>query len=135
MDSKELTPDVHHFEFEVPGIEQFAFTPGQFISVVDHDNGKETMRAYSIASPRSGNRFALCLNRVPDGIEAPWLFDLKRGDEVDVREPLGCFTLRHPGRRAVFVATGTGIAPFRGGRPPRCLPQSTSGRHQRANAR
>ena len=30
-----------------------------------------------------------------------------------MHEPLGYFTLRHPGRRAVFVATGTGIAPFR----------------------
>lgn len=30
-----------------------------------------------------------------------------------MHEPLGYFTLRHPGHRAVFVATGTGIAPFR----------------------
>ena len=28
-------------------------------------------------------------------------------------EPLGYFTLRHPGHRSVFIATGTGIAPFR----------------------
>jgi NAD(P)H-flavin reductase len=32
---------------------------------------------------------------------------------VEVQEPLGYFTLRHPERPAVFVATGTGIAPFR----------------------
>jgi NAD(P)H-flavin reductase len=30
-----------------------------------------------------------------------------------VQEPLGYFTLRHPERPAVFVATGTGVAPFR----------------------
>jgi len=30
-----------------------------------------------------------------------------------MHEPLGYFTLRHPERHAVFVATGTGIAPFR----------------------
>jgi NAD(P)H-flavin reductase len=41
------------------------------------------------------------------------LFGLKPGDELEVQEPLGYFTLRHPGRRVVFVATGTGIAPFR----------------------
>lgn len=41
------------------------------------------------------------------------LFDLKPGDEVDMSEPLGYFTLRQPARRSVFVATGTGIAPFR----------------------
>lgn len=104
---------MHHFEFEVPGVQDFAFTPGQFISVIDRDDGKEVTRAYSIASPRGGNRFALCLNRVEDGIVSPWLFRLRPGDELEVHEPLGYFTLRHPGRRAVFVATGTGIAPFR----------------------
>lgn len=113
MNWKELAPEVHHFEFEVPGVEHLSFTPGQFISVIDRENGKEVTRAYSIASPRAGNRFALCLNRVPEGIVSPWLFELHPGDEVEVHEPLGYFTLRHPGRRAVFIATGTGIAPFR----------------------
>jgi ferredoxin-NADP reductase len=104
---------VHHFEFEVPGVNQLSFTPGQFISVIDRENGKEVTRAYSIASPREGNRFALCLNRVPDGIVSRWLFKLNPGDEIEMHEPLGYFTFRHPGRRAVFIATGTGIAPFR----------------------
>lgn len=108
-----MAPEVHHFEFEVPGVEDFSFTPGQFISVIDREDGKEVTRAYSIASPRGGNRFALCLNRVEDGIVSPWLFRLQPGDEVEMHEPLGYFTLRHPGHRAVFVATGTGIAPFR----------------------
>jgi ferredoxin-NADP reductase len=94
-------------------VEEFSFTPGQFISVIDREKGKETTRAYSIASPRGGNTFALCLNRVPDGIVSRWLFELSPGDEVEIHEPLGYFTLRHPGRRAVFIATGTGIAPFR----------------------
>lgn len=110
---RELAPEVHHFEFEVPGVETFHFTPGQFVSVIERTDGKEITRAYSIASPRDGNRFELCLNRVEDGIVSPYLFNLKPGDELEVGEPLGYFTLRHPGRRAVFVATGTGIAPFR----------------------
>jgi ferredoxin-NADP reductase len=104
---------VHHFEFEVPGVEDFTFTPGQFISVAEHVNGKEIVRAYSIASPRGGNRFQLCLNHVPDGLVSTYLFQLNPGDEIEISEPLGYFTFRHPGRRAVFVATGTGIAPFR----------------------
>ncbi len=113
LDWKELAPEVHHFEFEVPGVEHLQFTPGQFVSVIEHKGDKDITRAYSIASPRSGNRFELCLNRVPDGLVSSWLFGLKPGDEVDMHEPLGYFTLRHPGRRAVFVATGTGVAPFR----------------------
>jgi CDP-4-dehydro-6-deoxyglucose reductase len=110
---KELTPDVHHFEFEVPGAKEFAFTPGQFVSVSEKVDGREITRAYSIASPRGGNRFALCLNRVPAPLMSSYLFELKPGEEVEMHEPFGHFTLRHPERRAVFVATGTGIAPFR----------------------
>ncbi len=113
VDWKELAPEVHHFRFEVPAVEDLQFTPGQFVSVIEQRGGKEITRPYSIASPRAGNRFELCLNRVPEGLVSPWLFALKPGDEVDIHEPLGYFTLRHPGRRAVFVATGTGIAPFR----------------------
>ncbi len=104
---------MHHFEFEVPGSQEFTFTPGQFISVIEPLEGKEITRAYSIASPRGSNRFELCLNHVPDGLVSTYLFELRPGDEVEIHEPLGYFTLRHPGRHAVFVATGTGIAPFR----------------------
>lgn len=110
---KELAPEVHHFDFEVPGRQELAFTPGQFVSVLEKVDGKEITRAYSIASPRGGNQFALCLNRVPDGLLSSFLFTLHPGEEVEMHEPLGYFTLRHPGRHAVFVATGTGIAPFR----------------------
>ncbi|HZQ52922.1 MAG TPA: FAD-binding oxidoreductase [Bryobacteraceae bacterium] len=109
----ELAPEVRHFEFEAPAPESFEFTPGQFVSIIEHVDGKEITRAYSIASPRHGNRFALCLNRVPDGLVSSYLFTLSPGDEVEMHKPLGYFTLRHPGRRAVFIATGTGIAPFR----------------------
>ncbi|HEY7209973.1 MAG TPA: FAD-binding oxidoreductase [Bryobacteraceae bacterium] len=113
LDWKELAPEVHQFRFEVPGVEQLHFTPGQFVCVLEHKEGKIIKRAYSIASPRGGNVFELCLNRIPSGVVSPWLFELKPGDEVDMREPVGFFTLRHPERRAVFIATGTGIAPFR----------------------
>ena len=110
---KQLAPEVHQLDFEVPGSSEFRFTPGQFISIVEQVEGKEKTRAYSIASPRDGNRFSLCLNRVPDGAVSNKLFSLNPGDEVLIHEPLGYFTVRHPGRRIVFVCTGTGIAPFR----------------------
>ena len=112
-DWKEIAPQVHHFEFEVPGVREFQFTPGQFVSVIEPMNGKEITRAYSIASPRDGNRFALCLNRASDSDVSSYVFNLRRGEEIAIHPPLGHFTLRHPGRRIVFVGTGTGIAPFR----------------------
>lgn len=111
--SVELAPEVRHFQFETSNGEELHFTPGQFVSVLEHVNGREITRAYSIATPRGGSHFGLCLNRVVEGLVSNYLFSLQPGDEVDMHEPLGYFTLRHPGRRAVFIATGTGIAPFR----------------------
>ena len=111
--SRDLAPDVRHFEFEIADKSEFSFTPGQFVSIKEDVAGKEVTRAYSIASPPDGNRFALCLNRVPEGLVSPCLFAMKTGEHVEVQEPLGYFTLRRPDKPAVFVATGTGVAPFR----------------------
>jgi NAD(P)H-flavin reductase len=41
------------------------------------------------------------------------MFALTPGEHVEVNQPLRYFTLRQPERPAVFIATGTGIAPFR----------------------
>ena len=38
---------------------------------------------------------------------------MQTGDEVDFKGPLGTFVLRRPAADSLFVATGTGIAPFR----------------------
>ena len=77
--------------------------------------GKEITRAYSLASAPSGtNRFELCLNRVDPGHLSPRLFDMKPGDCIEMRPPLGMFVLRQQAPRdSIFIATGTGIAPFR----------------------
>jgi CDP-4-dehydro-6-deoxyglucose reductase len=110
----EIAPGVRHFVFEAPELERVEFVPGQFVSLTDSVGSKNITRAYSIASaPVAGNRFELCLNRVDDGAFSPHLFDLSAGDVVNMQPPLGTFTLRHPLRDSLLVATGTGIAPFR----------------------
>lgn len=109
----ELAPEVRHFEFSVTDAVEFQFVPGQFVSVIKTLGGKEITRAYSIASAPDGDRFALCLNRIPEGALSPYLFALEPGDEIEIGPPLGYFTLRNPDRDALFIATGTGVAPFR----------------------
>lgn len=110
--SREIAPNTRHFEFEATDWTA-AFVPGQFLSLTQQIGEDEITRAYSIASPPNGNRFAFCANLVPDGHFSPFLFDLHLGDEIAFKGPYGAFILRRPVSDSIMVATGTGIAPFR----------------------
>jgi len=113
--STPLSEVTKHLEFEIPDMIRFGFVPGQWLSFKQlKPDGEEITRAYSIASPPTeNNRFALCLNRVQDGFMSNFLCDMKVEDEIQCQGPFGDFILRPPLRDTVFIATGTGIAPFR----------------------
>lgn len=71
-------------------------------------------RPYSIASGTGEDILRFLIRRVPNGLVSNWLAERKPGDRVQVSAPFGWFA---PGRSAaeeqsVFIATGTGIAPF-----------------------
>lgn len=109
---RELAPGTRHFEFEATDWDG-AFTPGQFLSLTALLEGGEVTRAYSVASPPDGPKFAICANLVPDGHFSPWLFGRGPGDEIEFKGPYGAFTPRTMESDSILVATGTGIAPFR----------------------
>jgi ferredoxin-NADP reductase len=113
--SASLSTLTKHLEFDVPTVPRFGFVAGQWLSFkTNKPDGEEITRAYSIASPPGGdNRFALCLNRVQDGFMSNFLCDMKECQEISCQGPFGDFILRPPLRDTVFIATGTGIAPFR----------------------
>lgn len=115
VSSVALSDLTKHLEFEMKGVSRFGFVAGQWLSFkTNKPDGEEITRAYSIASPPAdSNRFALCLNRVQDGFMSNFLCDMKPGDEISCQGPFGDFILRPPLRDTVFIATGTGIAPFR----------------------
>lgn len=98
----------------MPDVTELPYAPGQFVSFTKVVEGREITRAYSTASAPNRNRFELCLNRVQDGFLSPHLFAMEPGDTIDVTGPLGYFVWRQPVRDSILVATGTGIAPFRG---------------------
>jgi ferredoxin-NADP reductase len=110
-----LSEQTKHLEFEMQGIPRFDFVAGQWLSLKHRQSaGQEITRAYSIASPpEEGSGFALCLNRVPQGFMSNFLCDLRAGEELSCQGPFGDFILRPPLRDTIFIATGTGIAPFR----------------------
>ena len=113
--SVSLSAQTKHLEFEVSALPRFGFVAGQWLSFkTNKPDGEEITRAYSIASPPGDdNRFALCLNRVQDGFMSNFLCDMKEGEEISCQGPFGDFILRPPLRDTIFIATGTGVAPFR----------------------
>ena len=114
VESHDIAPMVKHFVFDVPEVEQLPYMPGQFVSFTHEIEGKKITRAYSTASSPHANRFELCLNLVEDGLFSPLLFGMRPGETVDMKGPLGYFVWRTPVSHSILVATGTGIAPFRG---------------------
>lgn len=92
--------------------ESFEYLAGQYIGLRYSGNS----RAYSLASSPLADELELCIRRVPDGRLSPKLCeDLSTGDTVTVRGPHGDLVLQEPSTRdMVFLATGTGVAPFKG---------------------
>ena len=118
---KMLTPTVFEltFDAEKTKLEQsdFSFEGGQFVSVVipgAGPNGRDLRRAYSIASAPEIRPVELCVKLVEEGPGTNYLYRLRPGDAFRGFAPYGDFTYEiKPGRHACFIATGTGIAPFR----------------------
>jgi ferredoxin-NADP reductase len=113
VESREIAPLTRNFVLEIADREQFTFVPGQFLSLSAEINDKLITRAYSISSVPDRNRVEFCLNLVRDGLMSPLLFAMQPGDEIEAKGPYGGFIFRQPGD-TICVATGTGIAPFRG---------------------
>jgi CDP-4-dehydro-6-deoxyglucose reductase len=114
---RDLTQDVRELELILLKPKDISFTAGQFISFDVPKEGYPypVTRPYSIASPPSiSDRVLLLFNLVQGGPGSTYLFGLREGDPVSFKGPAGSFTLREDGtKRILFVATGTGIAPFR----------------------
>ena len=110
-----LSEFTKHLELQVDGVSHFGYVPGQWLSVkANTPESEEITRAYSIASPPTQNgHFAFCLNRVDGGFMSNHLCGLEEGAKITFQGPFGDFILRPPLRDTVFIATGTGIAPFR----------------------
>jgi ferredoxin-NADP reductase len=86
----------------------FAFKPGQGIGL--GLEGQE--RDYSIVSAPQESELTLCIRRVAGGKLSVLLSVVDIGTSLIVNGPHGYFTYKPSPRPAVFVATGTGIAPF-----------------------
>jgi ferredoxin--NADP+ reductase/benzoate/toluate 1,2-dioxygenase reductase subunit len=90
-----------------------AFITGQHLGVGPID-GIRT-REYSIYSAEKDDYIEILVKEVVDGQVSPVLTHLQKGDFVVVDNPVGNFSLQKnldTSQKHIFIASGTGIAPF-----------------------
>jgi CDP-4-dehydro-6-deoxyglucose reductase, E3 len=91
------------------------FRPGQFVSLLAPSRPELEKRSYSIASaPLGTDSLELAVTRVIGGAFSNLLHELQPGDVLTGLGPEGLFTrAADDPRPALFVGTGTGLAPLR----------------------
>jgi ferredoxin-NADP reductase len=92
---------------------RFEFTPGQHVSL--SIKGDYQSREYSIYSSDNSENLEVLVKEVEGGYFSPKLKHLKPGDLVEVHGPFGKFgldTKKTDTHKHIFIASGTGIAPF-----------------------
>ncbi|MBV6305566.1 2Fe-2S iron-sulfur cluster binding domain-containing protein [Candidimonas humi] len=95
-------------EVSIP--EGILFEPGQYVRI--QPAGTDILRSYSMANAPGSNRLEFFVRLVPDGAFSGWLAHAQAGDKVQLSVPHGTFFLRDEDRPRLFVAGGTGVAPF-----------------------
>jgi len=106
-------PVVSHVEIAprvfLLGVERLHdFQPGQTVKIGLDD--QQPPRFYSICSGNRDAELKVLYNIKDDGELTPQLAQLKPGDLIDISKPCGSFIgTKDP---AMWIATGTGIAPF-----------------------
>jgi ferredoxin-NADP reductase len=115
VESYMISPKVKHFVFRAEKEPAFQYLPGQFITIHFERDGKQLKRSYSIANPpQENNCIEFAAGYAEGGPGTELLFNLKPGDVIQINGPFGRLTLKDDSpARYVFVATSTGITPYR----------------------
>ncbi|HET9410469.1 MAG TPA: ferredoxin reductase [Candidatus Dormibacteraeota bacterium] len=108
------TPKVATLTIEVPAWS--GHLAGQHVDVrLTADDGYQTQRSYSIASPPEEPRLAITVERLEDGEVSPYLVgELRPKDKLELRGPIGGYFVWRAGDRRplLLIAGGSGIVPL-----------------------
>lgn len=86
------------------------FLAGQYVNIAVP--GSTQSRSYSFSSKPGENRISFLIKKIPGGLMSTWLETAKIGTTLDLTGPLGSFYLRDVQNPLLFLAGGTGLAPF-----------------------
>lgn len=105
-----------YIQLEEPG--SIKFKAGQYVQLESKRYGKVKQvvsRAYSMASPPfDDDKIELIIRLVPDGIMTTYIHKhLKDRDDISFTGPYGDFYIRDTKTDMIFVAGGSGMAPFK----------------------
>lgn len=117
LENKQLTPTVCQMVLQIPeDCSDFCYTSGQYVTLQTRINGKPVSRSYSIASAyQNSQKMDFCIKKVEEGAFSPYVFNWQAGEKMRVTGPMGNFIIEDwmLARPITFIATGTGLAPFR----------------------
>jgi ring-1,2-phenylacetyl-CoA epoxidase subunit PaaE len=117
-DLRRETADAVSMTFKIPSelADDYAFAPGQYLTLRTTMDGEEVRRSYSICSGPDDGELRIAVKKVDGGAFSAWAADeLKSGDELDVMTPTGRFGISAaPDAARVYVgfAAGSGITPL-----------------------
>ncbi|MCC5956385.1 MAG: ring-hydroxylating dioxygenase ferredoxin reductase family protein [Natronohydrobacter sp.] len=86
------------------------FLPGQYVNVSVPGTGKH--RSYSFSSAPGATEASFLIRNLPGGVMSSYLARATAGEQVTLTGPMGAFYLRPITRPQVWLAGGTGLAPF-----------------------
>ena len=116
-DVERLTDEAVAITFDVPEhlTDDYAFTPGQHVTLRREIDGEEARRSYSICAPAGTGMLRVAVKRLDGGLFSEWATgELTAGESLDVATPGGRFGVPFvPGRARSYaaVAAGSGITP------------------------
>jgi ring-1,2-phenylacetyl-CoA epoxidase subunit PaaE len=102
------------FEIEEASRADFAYHPGQYITMRTNINNEEVRRSYSICSAPHEEELRVAIKQVPQGLFSTYANStLKVGDTIELMAPLGHFVIPEGVTDGNFYgfASGSGITP------------------------
>ena len=118
VEIRQETPSVKSLILDVPDWTRHA--AGQHVDVrLTAEDGYQTQRSYSIASPPEETYLMLTIERIEGGEVSPYLTDeLRVGDRIELRGPIGGYFVwdandeRNNDSPLFLIAGGSGIVPL-----------------------
>lgn len=97
--------------FSLEAVAGLSFLPGQYVSL--DVPGSDQRRSYSFSSAPGATSLDFLVRDIPGGMMSNWLRDVAQpGADMGFTGPSGSFYLRDITRPLLFLAGGTGLAPF-----------------------